>query len=64
MQSLNNRHEQKIVNYDKDDKDDTSEIKSNDDKKKEEEIYTDMPYLETKEEVAERIADFYDQKKR
>ena len=62
LNRLNNRHEQKIVNYDKDDKDDTSEIKSNDDKKKEE-IYTDMPYLETEEEAAERIADFYDQKK-
>ena len=44
------------------DKDDTSEIKSNDDKNKEEEIYTDMPYLETEEEAGERIADFHEKK--
>ena len=39
-----------------------SKIKSNDDKKTEEEIYADMPYLETEEEAAERISDFHDQK--
>ena len=44
------------------DKNDTSEIKSNDDKNKEEEIYGDMPYLETAEEAAERIADFHEKK--
>ena len=44
------------------DKDDTSEIKSNDDKKKEEETYADMPYLETEEEAVERIADFHEKK--
>ena len=43
------------------DKDDTSEIKSNDDKKKEE-TYADIPYLETEEEAAERIADFHEKK--
>ena len=43
---------------------DTSEIKSNDDKKtEEEEEYVDMPHLETEEEAAERIADFYEQRK-
>ena len=35
------------------DKNDTSEIKSNDD---------DMPYLEAEEEAAERIADFHEKK--
>ena len=35
------------------DKDDASKIKSNDD---------DMPYLETEEEPAERIADFHEKK--
>ena len=39
------------------DKDDASKIKSNDDK-----IYDDMPYLETEEEAAERIADFHEKK--
>ena len=39
-----------------------SEIKSNDDKNKEEETYADIPYLETEEEAAERIADFHEKK--
>ena len=39
------------------DKDDASKIKSNDD-----EIYDDIPYLETEEEAAERIADFHEKK--
>ena len=39
-----------------------SKIKSNDDKKKEEETYAVMPYLETEEEAAERIADFHEKK--
>ena len=43
------------------DKDDTSKIKSNDDKKKEE-TYADIPYLETEEEAAGRIADFHEEK--
>ena len=37
------------------DKDDASKIKSNDD---------DMPYLETEEETAERIADFHEKKRK
>ena len=41
-------------------KDDTSKIKSNDDKNKEEETYADIPYLETEEEAVERIADFHE----
>ena len=50
-----NRYKQEIekikekLNY----KDDASKIKSNDD---------DMPYLETEEEAAERIADFHEKK--
>ena len=45
------------------DKNDTSKIKSNDDKNKEEEIYDDdIPYLETEEEAVERIADFHEKK--
>ena len=36
-------------------KDDASQIKSNSD-----EIYDDMPYLETEEDAAEKIADFYE----
>ena len=32
------------------------------DKKKEEEIYADIPYLETEEEAPERIADFHEKK--
>ena len=40
-----------------------SEIKSHDNKNKEEEIYDDdIPYLETEEEAAERIADFHEKK--
>ena len=37
-------------------------MKSNNDKNKEEEIYTDMSYLENEEEAAERIADFHEKK--
>ena len=33
-----------------------------DDKKKEEEIHADIPYFETEEEAAERIADFHEKK--
>ena len=45
------------------DKDDTSEIKSNDDENKKEEIYDDdIPHLETEEEAVERIADFHEKK--
>ena len=62
---LNDRYEQEIRELKEklNDKDDTSKIKSNDDKKKEE-MYADMPYLETEEEVAERIADFHEKKGR
>ena len=50
-----NRHKQKIQELEEklNDKNDTSEIKSNDD---------DIPYLETEEEAAERIADFHEKK--
>ena len=39
-----------------------NKIKSNDGKNKEEEIYDDVPYLETEEEAVERIADFHEKK--
>ena len=50
-----NRYKQKIQELKEElyDKDDASKIKSNDD---------DMPYLETEEEAAERIADFHAKK--
>ena len=65
LNRLNDRYKQEIRELKEklNDKDDMSKIKRNDDKKKEEEIYADIPYLETEEEAAERIADFYDQKK-
>ena len=45
------------------DKNDESEIKSNNDENKEEEIYDDdILYLETEEEAAEEIADFHEKK--
>ena len=44
-----NRYKQEIQELKEklNDKDDTSYIKSNDDKNKEEETYADIPYLET-----------------
>ena len=43
-------------------KDDTTEIKNNDYENKEEETYDDIPYLQTEEEAAEKIADFHEKK--
>ena len=60
-----NRYKQEIQELKEklNDNNDTSEIKSNDDENKEEEIYDDdIPYLETEEEAAERIADFHEKK--
>ena len=60
-----NRYKQEIQELKEklNDNNDTSEIKSNDDENKEEEIYDDdLPYLETVEEAAERIADFHEKK--
>ena len=60
---LINKYKQEIQKLKKElnDKDNTSKIKSNGDKNKEK-IYDDMPYLETEEEAAERIADFHEKK--
>ena len=60
-----NRYKQEIQELKEklNDNNDTSEIKNNDDENKEEEIYDDdLPYLETVEEAAERIADFHEKK--
>ena len=60
LKKINDRYKQEIqeVKEKLNDKDDAS----TGDKNKEEEIYTDMPYLETEEEAAERIADFHEKK--
>ena len=64
LNRLNDRYKQEIQELKEklNDKDDTSEIKSNDDKKKEEETNADMPYLESQKETTERIADFQEKK--
>ena len=56
LNKINDRYKQEIQKLKKklNDKDD--------DKNKEEEIYTDMPYLETEKEAAERIVDFHEEK--